>query len=137
MKHFANKLWNIARFILASTTEESFKNSPQSKTEADNLILKNLNQAATDVTNNLERFALHEAAQAIYQFVWHELADVYLEESKQQLKDPKLANSTQIILAYSLVKILKLLHPFIPFITETLWVKIQLADKKMLMVEKW
>lgn len=137
MKHFTNKLWNIARFILASTTEESFKNLPKPQTEADKSILEKLDQTSKEVTNNLEKFVLHEAAQSIYQFVWHELADVYLEESKQQLKNPELSDSTRTVLAHSLVKILKLLHPFIPFITEALWVKIQLADKKMLMVEKW
>src|SRR3989344_2135807 len=78
MKHFANKLWNIARFVFANAENMPVKSKkkPQPITEADALILKKLDETIKNVTKNLENFALHEAAQEIYQFIWHELADI-------------------------------------------------------------
>ena len=107
------------------------------QTEADKEILKKLSGAVFEVTQNLDNLALHQAAQAIYQFTWHELADIYLETGKIQLKNPKLAASTSKILAHCLTNVLKLLHPFMPFITEEIWSKLPLKNKKLLIIEKW
>jgi len=144
MKHFANKLWNIARFILAnlpphpsspSRGEEKGEGEPRPITDADKEILAKLDQTIKNVTGHLEAFRLHEAAQEIYQFTWHEFADIYIEASKKQLTDEKLKENTLITLHYSLITILKLLHPFMPFVTEEIWSK--LNQKELLMVAKW
>jgi valyl-tRNA synthetase len=89
----------------------------------------------------MEKFLLHEAAQEIYQFTWRELADVYIEASKAQLADEKLKENTQKILLHNLITVLKLLHPFMPFVTEELWAKLQeeglLKEKELLMITSW
>jgi len=139
MKHFGNKLWNISRYILMNITDGSETKSsdirPEAKTEADREILEKLDQTIKSVTGHLEAFRLHEAAQDIYQFTWHEFADIYIERSKGQLKDEKLKGNTLAILLDCLIVILKILHPFMPFVTEEIWDK--LGQKEMLMVSKW
>jgi valyl-tRNA synthetase len=148
MKHFANKLWNISRFVLsvipASEPESSewiLKQVQDDKlTPADKDILAKLQATVKASTEHLENFRLHEAAQSIYHFVWHEFADIYIEASKQQLADDKLQASTYNLLTYNLLTILKLLHPFMPFITEHLWQLLKeqgLVTTDLLMVEKW
>jgi valyl-tRNA synthetase len=145
MKHFGNKLWNISRFVitnLESTKYQVLSTQPPSPvTEADKNILTKLEETIKSATEHLENFRLHEAAQEIYQFSWHELADIYLEQSKDQLKDEAIAENTIQILRHNLIMVLKLLHPFMPFITEHIWQI--LAEKKLLniggllMVSKW
>lgn len=139
MKHFGNKLWNIARFIITNVTKND-ERQLRAQTQADEKILKVLAETVQNVTKNLDNFMLHEAAQAIYQFVWHELADIYLEKSKEQLKDEKLKDNTEKILLHNLICTLKLLHPFMPFLTEHIWQI--LKDRKLvttdwLMVAEW
>lgn len=144
MKHFANKLWNIARFILnnanvVSPFMGSFDDKTADKsanyTDADRDILTKLDQTVKNVTDHLENFRLHEAAQEIYQFTWHEFADIYIEASKKQLADENLKRNTQAILNHSIIIILKLLHPFMPFVTEEIWSK--LNQKDLLMIAEW
>jgi valyl-tRNA synthetase len=88
-----------------------------------------------EITKAIDSFRIHEAAQSLYQFIWHEFADVYIEASKPQLEEPKLNKDTQAILFYCLTTSLKLLHPFMPFITEDIWGK--LNKKNLLIVENW
>jgi valyl-tRNA synthetase len=139
MKHFANKLWNIARYILAnvSSTEYSVLSTkaPAPLTDADKEVLNKLEALTKETTEHIEKFRLHEAAQALYQFTWHELADVYIEASKTQLQNETTTENTQAILLYSLFTILKLIHPFMPFITEEIWSK--LHQEKLLLVAPW
>jgi valyl-tRNA synthetase len=143
MKHFANKLWNIARYVLANIDNvpvgEGFKPSPT--TDADREILAKLDAAIKSAANHLDNFRLHEAAQEIYQFTWHELADIYVEASKKQLLDEKLKENTQKLLLHNLINTLKLLHPFMPFITEELWGILGqaglLGERKLLMINDW
>ncbi len=144
MKHFANKLWNISRYVLSNITEETKnqepKNKPKAITNADKDVLEKLGSTVKNVTKDLETFRLHEAAQKIYQFTWHELADKYIEASKKQLADEKLKENTQKILNYSLIQILKLLHPFMPFITEHIWGMLKekkLTKEELLIVADW
>ncbi|MDP3956775.1 MAG: class I tRNA ligase family protein, partial [bacterium] len=138
MKHFANKLWNIARFVLANCETEKViaKTKLKATTDADKEILGHLQKTIDEVTKSLEAFRLHEAAQEIYQFIWHELADIYLEASKVQLQDEKLKKNTEGLLFYTLHTALKLLHPFMPFVTEEIFQKMD-GSGKLLMVEKW
>jgi valyl-tRNA synthetase len=135
MKFFANKLWNISRFILSNIEDASRLPAAEALTEADKEISVKLKQTIEEVTKNFEKYQLHEAAQSIYQFAWHELADVYLEKSKEQLKDDKLKYNTQALLLKNLETVLKLLHPFMPFITEEIWS--YLGKNGMLIVESW
>lgn len=139
MKHFANKLWNIARFVLANVDKTDWKY--EIITEADKSINDKLEALKVSATNNLENFRLHEAAQEIYQFVWHEFADIYVEASKLQMKDEALSENTKKLLLHVLINSIKLLHPFMPFITEELWSKMYevnlLAKDPVLMVSKW
>ncbi|MDP2932672.1 MAG: class I tRNA ligase family protein [bacterium] len=148
MKHFANKLWNISRYVLSNVTNSKFPYFAKASkggqilnskldpiTDADKNILTKLEQTVKKVTEDLEAFRLHEAAQEIYQFTWHELADVYIEKSKEQLKDEKLKDSTLYTLHFTLLTVLKLLHPFMPFITEEIWNK--LDQKELLIVSEW
>jgi len=145
MKHFANKLWNIARYVLATAPspirggiEGAVSSASEAKTEADKAILTKLASAVKDITNNLENFRLHEAAQTIYDFTWHEFADVYIEASKKQLADETLKDFTGDILYFVLATVLKFLHPFMPFVTEAIWREMHGTEKeKLLMIQKW
>ncbi len=138
MKHFGNKVWNITRYILNSIPGEdkvSLTSAAKSITEADKEILTKLDETIKTVTSGIDTYHLHEAAQAIYQFTWKEFADVYIEASKEQLKDEAQKKNTQTILLYTLSQTLKMLHPFMPFITEELWSKLE--NKELLIIEQW
>ncbi len=138
MKHFGNKLWNIARYILANIDEQTKTDKPQAITEADEEILTKLDQAIQTTISSIEQLHLHAAAQELYDFTWKNLADIYIEASKIQLQDDKLKSNTQQILLYSLISILKNLHPFMPFITEVLWQELNeagLVKQPVLMIE--
>lgn len=141
MKHFGNKLWNITRFVGANINPEAAKtNNTEGITEADNEILSKLVATTDEVHGNLENFQLHLAAQTLYDFVWKDFADVYLEASKAQLENEEQNANTQQILLTTLKEILKLLHPFMPFLTEVLWqelYKANLVDEKLLMMAQW
>lgn len=141
-KYFANKLWNITRFVLLNTDPKDIAKyssvRPEAKTNADHDILGKLDGVIMGITENLERFVIHEAAQQAYQFSWHELADVYVEASKKQLSDESLKENTAHILVWCLVNTLKLVHPFAPFVTEELWSKLfGEDDESLLMVQRW
>jgi valyl-tRNA synthetase len=144
MKHFGNKLWNIARFILANIeptiAEKVSSEQANGITPADMLILDQLTKTAANVESNIEGFRLHEAAQSLYDFIWKDFADVYIEASKLQLENADQKENTQVILLHTLIQILKRLHPFMPFVTEVLWqelVKANLVNEKLLLVAKW
>ncbi len=137
MKHFANKLWNIFRFIVANCDKNILQSvqQPVALTPEDKLILQDLDDTIKKVTGDIKNFSLNNASQTIYQFIWHNLADKYIEASKTQLKDSALAKNTQLILVHCLKQSLKLLHPFMPFITEYIWGL--LGSKTFLAIEKW
>ncbi|MDE1970202.1 MAG: valine--tRNA ligase [Patescibacteria group bacterium] len=139
MKHFANKLWNIARFVCARNhAPRPLMYAPYGNTEADATILQTLKETVVNVTRDLEAFQLHEAAQKLYQFTWHDFADVYIEASKAQRADATQQENTDTILLYCLLTILKLLHPFMPFVTEVLYQQLPFSEKQTtLMIEQW
>jgi valyl-tRNA synthetase len=135
MKHFANKLWNIARYTLANTTTTQLTSEPEAKTDADKIILEKLQKTTAEATKYIEEFRLHEAAQSLYQFMWSDLADIYIEASKSQLQDEALEENTKQVLLLNVHTILKLLHPFMPFVTEEIWSKLE--QEKLLIVTPW
>jgi len=126
-RNFANKLWNIGRFILAQLPERVQPLEVLDETRqqpADRWILSRAQGAIRDVTASLETFRLDEAAKRCFDFVWKELADWYVEAVKPRLGDAATAAVAQSVLAYCFDTVLRLLHPVVPFITEELWQKL-------------
>jgi len=123
-RNFCNKLWNIARFTLINKKP---KTKIKAKSLADKWILSELNLLIREITDDLDKFRFSPAAEKLYEFTWHKFADWYLEISKLE--------KNHTITHYILENLLKLLHPFIPFITEEIWQK--LNPRKLLMISKW
>lgn len=122
-RNFANKLWNAARFIHMNIDDFDVKNElPRDLNLEDKWILSLLNSVSLGVTENIEKFELGVAVQKIYDFVWDYFCDWYIELAKIRIQsNPELAQNTRCILVYVMDRILRLLHPFMPFITEEIW----------------
>lgn len=125
-RNFANKIFNAARFIHMKIAGHQVKNAiPFDLNEEDKWILSKLNSVTKEVITNIEKFELGVAAQKLYDFIWDDFCDWYIEFSKIRLahneNDEKLSNVTRSMLVYVMAEILKLLHPFMPFITEEIW----------------
>jgi len=138
-KKFCNKIWNATKYVLLQVPNKKLQTTnklqiPNSKlTNADKKILKRLKETIKSVDKDLENFKFGKAAHTLYDFFWHDFCDIYIEASKKQ--DNK---ETQEILFYVLLTSLELLHPFIPFITEEIYQKLPVKNrKKSLMIEKW
>lgn len=135
-RNFANKLWNISRFVMMQAeNEESLKGAFKAKTEADKEILDLLKKLEKEVEKHLAVFRFSQALQAIHEFVWHKFADVYIEQSKKQLDGEKIDQNTIKILYYVLRRSLIILHPFMPFVTESIYQN--LPEEGMLIVADW
>ncbi len=142
-KNFANKIWNAARYILMNSKNYTlqdidFKNDVF--TPADKWILIRLNQIIERIDNLFEKYELNIIAKELYNFVWHEFCDWYIEFTKPIIyeKIKKGSKQTTIkILLYSLQTILKLLHPFMPFITEELFQNIPGINEESITISKW
>ncbi len=136
-KNFANKIWNIARYVL-SNTEGFDGNKPEKLEEGDQSIIEDLEKMYEDVTLDMDNFRYYLAAEKLYHYVWHTFADKILEESKEKLKSESMGvkKSIKFTLIYTLTTCLKLLHPFMPFITEEIW-GLMPNNKGLLLVEKW
>jgi len=139
-KKFCNKIWNASRFVLMQIQNQKSKNkkynlkiNKRGLTSADVKILKSLNKTVKSVNKDLENFEFGQAAENLYNFFWHDFCDLYIEASKKQ-DDLK----TKKILLFVLFNSIKALHPFIPFITEEIYQKLPLKNKKTsLMIEDW
>jgi len=128
MRNFANKIWNASRFVLLNCDERVAPEWTQSEfapfTVADRWIISRLNRAIADVTEALEGFRFHEAAQLLYHFFWDDFCDWYIELSKPLVTAKEESAAVQAArnrIVYVLETALRLLHPFMPFITEELW----------------
>ena len=122
MRNFCNKLWNASRFVMMNLTIE--RNELPEKLEIeDKWILSKLNDLTKEVCENMDSFELGVAAGKIYDFIWDSYCDWYIELTKPRLngEDEEAKLSAQKVLLYVLTEILKLIHPFIPFITEEIW----------------
>jgi valyl-tRNA synthetase len=116
---FANKIWNASRFVLMNMKEDKLAIREEKLTLADRWIQSRLAKITGDVNEALERYRFYEAADKIYHFIWHEFCDWYIELVKPSLKQE---NRTSLaVLVDALDQILRLLHPFMPFITEEIW----------------
>ena len=137
-RHFVNKLWNAARFVMMNLPEDFRPGLPASLTMADKWVLSQLNTLVKNVTENLDKFELGLAAQKVQDFIWDVYCDWYIEIAKLRLnsEDAAEAGSARQILVSVLVQALKLLHPFMPFITEEIYTALPGASET-LMLEKW
>ena len=137
MRNFCNKIWNASRFVMMNLTIE--KNELPEKLEIeDKWILSKLNDVVREVCDNMDSYELGVAAGKIYDFIWDSYCDWYIELTKPRLngenEESKLA--TQKVLLYVLTEILKLLHPFMPFITEEIWQALP-HEGEALMIERY
>ncbi len=147
-KNYANKLWNITRFVLSSTEGIKFNNKFKEYSEKDTELIKERYELIIEVTKEMEEYKFYLVGDKIYQYTWSRFADVILEESKEIFQNGNDIdkNSRAQFLLETLADILKILHPFMPFVTEEIWsmmpVRNALAggpinNKRLLMVEKW
>ncbi len=122
MAKFANKIWNASRFVMMNLSIEECKLPDTSRLELeDQWILNKLNNLIVKVTDNMEKFELGVAAQNIYDFIWDSYCDWYIELTKTRLLGEEKQEVAEQVLCYVLIEMLKLLHPFMPFITEEIW----------------
>ncbi len=140
--NFANKLWNASKFVLSNMPEDGSKLAedklPENLCYEDKWILSKLNKLVKEVTNNLENFELGIATQKVYDFIWNEFCDWYIEMVKSRLYDENC--TTKFAAQYTLNKVLKdslkLLHPVMPFITEKIYMQLYHNDESI-MISKW
>ncbi len=137
-RNFANKLWNAARFVMMNLPEDFEVGVPSSLTMADRWVLSKLNTLVKNATDNLEKFELGLAAQKVQDFIWDVYCDWYIEIAKLRLNsdDAEEKDSARQILVSVLVQTLKLLHPFMPFITEEIYSALP-GTGETVMLEKW
>ena len=136
-RNFANKLWNAARFVLMYLGNDySYPGLPKDLAIEDKWILSKVNTLAKEVTDNLERFELGIAVAKLYDFIWDVFCDWYIEIAKIRLQSGGGADTAKAVLVYVLTDILKLLHPFMPFITEEIYQAIP-HDTESIMISKW
>ena len=140
-RNFANKVWNASRFILMNMKENIVDEPEESLLNpADRWILAKVNRLAKDVTENMDKFELGIAVQKVYDFIWDEFCDWYVELAKYRIyhaeEDPESAKCVLWILKTVLGQALKLLHPFMPFITEEIYSAL-VPEEESLMISSW
>jgi valyl-tRNA synthetase len=126
---FANKIWNASRFVLMNLKEGRPEVRESELTLADRWIRSRLAAVTADLTASLEQYKFYEAADLLYHFIWHEFCDWYIELAKAGLRQGN--RTTEAVLADGLDRILRLLHPFMPFITEEIWQHLPGAGKSI------
>ncbi len=142
MRNFANKIWNASRFLMMNLTIDSCA-LPEKLELEDKWILSKLNRCIAEVTENMDRYELGVAAQKIYDFIWDDYCDWYIELTKTRLQgeDEDSKVRAQQVLCWVLTDMLKLLHPFMPFITEEIWQALphaaDVGADSFLMLQSW
>lgn len=125
--NFINKIWNASRFVIMNLAENTKAQLPAKEQWqlSDKWIISRLNQTVADVTRLFESFEFGEAGRALYNFIWNDFCDWYIEMAKEDLngQDERLKKNTQDILCYVLDQTLRLLHPIMPFVTEKIWLE--------------
>ena len=140
-KNFANKIWNATRFVIDNTADfNASTNYPF--TDNDQKYINELHSVVADITSDMGQFRFYMAAEKIYHYFWHTFADVIIEKNKEKIKSGSAEEkaSAQRTLWEILITTLKILHPFMPFVTETIWQELRskkLVSSEMLMVEQW
>ncbi|MEG1684158.1 MAG: class I tRNA ligase family protein, partial [Oscillospiraceae bacterium] len=141
MRNFANKIWNAARFLQMNLTIETCRLPDVLETE-DKWVLSKLNTLIREVTENLDSFELGVASAKVYDFIWDTYCDWYIELTKTRMTGDSIEKkqAAESVLCYVLTEVLKLLHPFMPFITEELWQALPHSEADTgayLMTAKW
>ncbi len=135
-RNFMNKIWNASRFVLLNAEDKDIKDISACKlNSADKWIISRLNKTVKEVTVNMEKFEMGVALANLYDFVWNDFCDWYIEFTKPILygEDDVKRNDTVSVLIYVLKEILKLLHPFVPFITEKIYKSIPNAEGRLIL----
>ncbi len=132
-RRFMNKIWNAYRFIKLNTQNGDFSEKPAKLSPASIWIKSRLAKTIKAVEGALEEYKYNEAASAIYQFIWHEFCDYYIEMSKVHMND-EYSYAIKYTLLEVFEKIMRLLHPFVPFITEELWQKLPNSSYESIMI---
>lgn len=127
-RNFCNKLWNVARFITGRLEENYSPKPPELHSPADHWIIEKTNAAIKDASKHLDSYRFSEAGETVYHLLWSEFADCYIEYAKQSL-NPE-------VLTYVLDVILRLAHPFAPFVTEAIWQELPWTDSQLI-TERW
>ncbi len=138
MRNFANKIWNIARFIEMNTEGKDvpwYTEDLKDLTKPDKEIIRQLNDLIKLVTQSLDKYRFSMAAEGLYEFIWHVFADKYIEESKDRIRNGDMAVLS--VLRHVLLNSLKLLHPFMPFVTEAIWQQTPHKHTDDLMMSSW
>ena len=137
MRNFCNKIWNASRFVMMNLTIDHVA-LPEKLELEDKWILSKLNTLIREVTDNMDAFELGVASAKIYDFIWDNYCDWFIELTKKRLNsdDPAARENAQNVLCYVLIETLKLLHPFMPFITEEIWQALP-HEGEFLMLSKW
>lgn len=138
-RNFANKVWNASRFIMMNMPEGKIEDVPVNElTDADKWILSKANTLSKDVTDNLDKYEIGVAAAKLYDFIWEEFCDWYIEMVKPRLYNE--SDNTKKAALYTLKEVLtislKLLHPYMPFVTEEIFCTFQ-NDEESIMISKW
>ena len=139
MRNFANKIWNASRFVMMNLTIDEVK-LPEKLELEDKWVLSKLNTLVKEVTDNMEAYELGVASAKVYDFIWDTYCDWYIELTKGRMQNEETAVAAQNVLCYVLIQMLKLLHPFMPFITEEIYQALpHMAgdDAKFIMVSDW
>ncbi len=136
---FANKLWNVARFVIMNISDDfEYTGLPANLCTEDKWIITKLNNVAREVTENIEKFELGVALSKLYDFTWDVFCDWYVEMSKIRMQNGNMSTEAKNILVYVLTVIIKLLHPFMPFITEAIYQSLpHFDDTESIVVSKW
>ncbi|MBO7601094.1 MAG: valine--tRNA ligase, partial [Lachnospiraceae bacterium] len=139
-RNFANKIWNASRFIMMNMGDESpYKPEESALEPVDKWILSKCNTLIKDVTDNMEKYELGVAVQKVYDFIWDEFCDWYIEMVKPRLytdTDASTKNAALWTLKHVCIESLKLLHPYMPFVTEEIFTTIQ-DEEESIMISKW
>jgi len=140
-RNFANKIWNASRFVLSNLSSplagEDGRRPDEGETKLlpeDQAILDDLKKLVANITKQMQKYDIAHAAEDLYHYFWHTFADKIIEDSKVKLSNEKTKALAQRMLMEVLETSLKLLHPFMPFVTETIW---QMNHKDLLMITKW
>ena len=141
MRNFANKIWNASRFVLMNLTIDRCA-LPDKLEQEDKWILSRLNQVVKEVTENMDAYELGVASAKVYDFIWSDYCDWYIELTKARLQgeDQQAKIQAQQVLVYVLTETLKLLHPFMPFLTEEIWQALPREEgcqARFLMLDRW
>ena len=137
-KHFANKIWNVSRFVLTNSEEIDYSNKVTLSTE-DREYVEEFEKIIDDITDDMDNFKFYMAAEKLYHYFWHSFADIIIEKSKEKIWNGTAEEkaSAQWTIFHILERSLRALHPFMPFVTEEIWSMVPIKNKKMIIVESW